>query len=39
MSDPAFMPHCQNQMRLLPLDLSEMVPENPMTRVKRRTKR
>ena len=33
MPDPTFKPYRQNQMRLLPLDLSEMVPENHMARV------
>ena len=33
MPEPTFKPYRQNQMRLLPLDLSEMVPENHMARV------
>ena len=33
MTEPTFKPYRQNQMRLLPLDLSEMVPENHMARV------
>ena len=33
MPGPAFKPYRQNQLRLLPLDLSEMVPENHMARV------
>jgi len=28
MPEPTFKPYCQNQLRLLPLDLSDMVPEN-----------
>ena len=33
MPGPTFKPYRQNQLRLLPLDLSEMVPENHMARV------
>ena len=33
MPDSRFKPYQQNQLRLLPLDLSEMVPENHMARV------
>ena len=33
MPDPAFKPYRQNQLRLLPLDLSDMVPANHMARV------
>lgn len=33
MQDPRFRPYQQNQMRLLPLDLSEMIPENHLVRV------
>lgn len=33
MSEPTFKPYQQNQLRLLPLDLSEMIPERHMVRV------
>lgn len=33
MQDPRFRPYQQNQMRLLPLDLSEMIPEGHLVRV------
>ena len=33
MPDPAFKPYRQTQLRLLPLDLSDMVPANHMARV------
>lgn len=33
MPDPIFKPYQQNQLRLLPLDLSEMIPEDHLVRV------